>query len=90
MTWDGLRAAGLSQLNTSLTKDWKLKERFTAQFRFEIFNLLNRSQYAGVGTNLGSPSSFGKAAFTPDVGSGTSVTGSGGPREMQLGLKFLF
>ena len=90
MTWDQLRTGGFTQLNTSVTKDWKVKERLTAQFRFEIFNLFNRTQYAGVGVNLGAPSTFGKAAFTPDVGSGAAVTGSGGPRAMQLGLKLLF
>ena len=90
MTWDQLRGAGFSQVNTSVTKDWKIKERFTTEFRFEVFNLFNRTQYAGVGINLGAPSTFGKAAYTPDVGSGTSVTGSGGPRSIQLGLKILF
>jgi hypothetical protein len=90
MTWDELRGAGFTQLNTSVTKDWKFRERFTAQFRFEVFNLFNRTQYAGTGVNLGAPSTFGKAAFTPDVGSGAAVTGSGGPRAMQLGLKILF
>jgi hypothetical protein len=90
MTWDQLRGGGFTQLNTSVTKDWKFKERYTTEFRLEVFNLLNRTQYAGIGLNLGAPSTFGKAAFTPDVGSGAAVTGSGGPRSIQLGLKILF
>ena len=85
-----LRGPAFTQLNFSATKDWKFKERVTTQFRFEVFNLLNRTQYGGIGTNLGAPSSFGLARSTPDVAQGTPVTGSGGPRAIQLGLKILF
>jgi len=85
-----LRGKGNGLLNVSVTKDWKIKERLTTQFRAEIFNVLNRTQYAGPGLNLGTPSAFGQATSTPDVLSGNSVTGSGGPREAQLALKFIF
>ena len=30
----------------SISKDWKFKERFGAQFRAEFFNILNRADYA--------------------------------------------
>ena len=85
-----LRGPGFTQVNFSTTKDWKIKERFTAQFRFEVFNLFNRTQYGGIALNLGAPSTFGQSKSTPDVAQGTPVTGSGGPRAIQLGLKFLF
>jgi hypothetical protein len=85
-----LRGKGYGLLNVSVTKDWRIKERLTTQFRVEIFNVLNRTQYAGPGINLGTPSAFGQATSTPDVLSGNSVTGSGGPREAQLALKFIF
>ena len=57
MTWDGLRSQGFDQVNFSVTHDWKIKERFTTHLA-DVFNLFNRSQYAGVGTNLGSPASL--------------------------------
>jgi len=85
-----LRGPGFSQVNFSATKDWKFKERITTQFRFEVFNLFNRTQYGASNLNLGSPSSFGSAKSTPDVAQGTPVTGSGGPRAIQLGLKIVF
>ena len=85
-----IRGKGRGLLNASVTKDWTIKERLTAQFRFEVFNLLNRTQYAAQGVNLGTPSAFGQATSTPDVAQGNSVVGSGGPREMQLALKFIF
>ncbi len=85
-----LRGKGAGLWNASVTKSWKIKERLTTQFRFEIFNVLNRTQYSGVGVNLGQPSGFGLAVNTPDVSHGNSVVGSGGPREMQLALRFDF
>ena len=85
-----LRGKGFRGLNASVTKNWKFKERFNAQFRFEAFNLLNRTQYAGAGLNLGAPNTFGEATLTPDVNKSNPVVGSGGPLEMQLGLKLSF
>jgi hypothetical protein len=73
-----------------VTKDWKIKERLTTEFRVEAFNLLNRTEYGTAGLNLGAPSTFGKSQSTPDVSKGNPVVGSGGPREIQLGLKLLF
>ena len=85
-----LRGKGAGLLNASVTKSWKIKERLTTQFRFEMFNLLNRTQYSGVGVNLGAPNNLGQATSTPDVVHGNSVVGSGGPREMQMALRFEF
>ena len=90
MTYDELRGAGFRNWNLSATKDWKFKERYTVQFRAEAFNVLNRTQYGAIGTNLGGPSTFGKSTSTPDVAQGAPITGTGGPRAMQLGLKILF
>ena len=99
MTAGELRGPGVSLVDASVTKSWKIKERYTAQFRLEVFNLFNHTQYAGggpagnagaTGNNPGIPTSFGLATSTPDVANGEAVTGSGGPREMQLGLKILF
>src|SRR5262249_18070495 len=95
MTPYQLRGKGNALVNLSVTKDWKFRERYDAQFRLEIFNLFNRTQYgetagasgAPVGLNLGVPSSFGLATGTPDVINGNPVVGSGGPREMQLALR---
>lgn len=90
MGFDELRAKGERLLNLSLTKDWKIKERLTAQFRAESFNLLNRTQYATPAVNLGAPSTFGLAPSTPDVAKNNPVVGSGGPRAIQLALKLIF
>ncbi len=73
----------------SVSKIWKLKERYTAQFRFETFNLFNRTDYAGGGANPTSGlGAFGTSTSTPDTSN--AVLGSGGPRHIQFGLKLSF
>ena len=71
----------------SVTKLWKVKERYGAEFRVEFFNLLNHTDFADFGTDP-SKSSFGFASSTPD--SRNPVLGSGGPRHIQFGLKLTY
>lgn len=85
-----LHGPGEGIVNASVTKDWKIKERYSAEFRFEVFNLFNRTQYSGAGVNLGSPSTLGLATSTPDVNTGAGIFGNGGPRDIQFGLKLGF
>lgn len=90
---DAIKGAGLRLLDMSVTKDWKIKERYTAEFRMESFNLLNRTQYSPVsssGSNLGAPNTFGLSTNTPDITRGDPIQGRGGAREIQFGLKLLF
>jgi hypothetical protein len=88
-------------LDFSVTKAMKFKERLTAQFRAEFFNILNHPNISNVFGGPGGdntytdPSgdagaSFGFRPQTPDVTSSNPVLGSGGPRAMQLGLKLIF
>jgi hypothetical protein len=85
----------------SVTKMWKFKERLTAQFRAEFFNVLNHpnisNPFGGAGgdNTYTDPSGTGGSSFgfrpeTPDVTSSNPVLGSGGPRAIQLGLKLIF
>jgi hypothetical protein len=74
----------------SVLKLWKFKERYSAQFRLEFFNLFNRADFSAPGSNPSSGLSggFGYATSTPD--STNAVLGSGGPRHIQFGLKLAF
>ena len=79
----------------SVMKTFKFKERLTAQFRAEFFNVLNHPLFADVGsghlaTNDPSQGNVGLASATPDQGSGNPVLGSGSNRDIQLGLKLIF
>ena len=93
------RDSGFKNWDFSVFKDFRFTERFGAQFRFEVFNVLNHpiisNPYGGVvGYNGGSdpsiPTTFGCGCATPDVANGNALVGSGGPRVMQLGLKLNF
>jgi hypothetical protein len=72
----------------SVSKLWKFRERYSAQFRAEFFNLFNRADFAAPGLDPTKPSTFGFANATPD--SANPVLGSGGPRHIQFGLKLAF
>jgi hypothetical protein len=83
-------------VDLSIAKDWKFKERFGAQFRAEIFNLFNRTDLAlpvefKTGTDPSAGGTFGCGCTTPDAtGFTNSVLGSGASRSIQLGLKLTF
>jgi hypothetical protein len=79
----------------SVQKDFKIKERFSAQFRAEIFNVLNHPLFGQVDAghltqNDPSNGTLGLAFETPDAASGNPVLGSGSARDVQLGLKLIF
>jgi hypothetical protein len=79
----------------SVTKDFKIKERFTAQFRGELFNVLNHPLFGQVDSghlanNDPSAGVLGVANETPDQAAGNPVLGSGANRDVQLGLKLIF
>ncbi|HUR37652.1 MAG TPA: hypothetical protein VM009_07530, partial [Terriglobales bacterium] len=78
----------------SLVKHWRLTERVNAQLRAEFFNVLNHPNFANPAilftNDLSFPGSFGQVFATPDVAGANPVIGTGGPRNIQLGLKFRF
>lgn len=88
------RDTGFRNVDFSVFKNWKFKERLTAQFRAEFFNIFNHPEFANPAVaGFGDPSapgSFGCGCATPDVAAGNPVLGSGSNRAMQLGLKLLF
>jgi len=90
---DLFRGIGLKLLDMSLTKDIKFSERFGGQFRFEVFNILNKTQYTpSVNGNPASRSNplLGSSRTTPDVQISNPEVGSGAARSIQLGFKFQF
>ena len=85
---DVLRDRPFRETDLSVTKSWKFRERLTAQFRGEFFNIFNTVEYATPSANLSAPATFGRSASTPNTFS--LIFGSGGPRTVQLGLKLIF
>ena len=96
-TQNMFRDAGFKNWDLSVTKQFKFKERFGAEFRVEFFNVLNHPIFSnpsgGPGGAIADPSAgapFGFSGLTPDTYSSNPQLGSGGSRAMQLGLKLSF
>jgi hypothetical protein len=85
------RADSFHNWDVSVFKNFKFKERFSAQFRGEFFNVLNLPNfYRTAGTPSSSGTTIGARTTTPDVGSTNPTLGTGGARAIELGLKFIF
>ena len=78
----------------SLVKTFKATEQVSVQFRAEFFNILNHPTFANpailFNNDLGFLDTFGLSSATPDVAGANPVIGSGGPRNIQFGLKVRF
>jgi hypothetical protein len=75
---------GFNNTDFSITKNFRLGERLSSQFRAEFFDLFNHA-------NLGQP---GNVVGTPDFGRITrtrfSTGESGSSRQVQLAVKLVF
>jgi hypothetical protein len=88
------RGPRLDNWDFSLVKTTKINERVSVQFRAEFFNILNHPHFVNP-TPLGNidpsvPDTFGFSGATPDVAGANPVIGTGGPRNVQFGLKIRY
>ena len=88
---------GFRNFDFSLAKNFHFGETMRLQGRVEFFNILNHPNFAnpyggqnGFGLNDPSVRPFGCGCATPDIAAANPAVGSGGPRSVQLGLKFTF
>jgi len=94
------RDSGFKNLDFSVFKNFTFKERYSAQFRLELFNVFNHPLFAnpygasagtsGGQNDPGNPGQFGGTPGTPDVNAGNPLVGSGASRDLQIGLKIAF
>ncbi len=91
-------------MDFSLAKTTALRENLRMQLRFDFFNVFNHPNFSnpllpafGVDFLNGSlPDANGRGigsipiTATPDVGSGNPYLGGGGPRNLQIALRFTF
>jgi hypothetical protein len=96
---NALRGFGAAQWDFALHREFALKEALRLQFRAEMFNLLNHPNFADPIGDLANPA-FGESIHTLNEGlNGGSRAGTGGfnqlyqiggPRSIQLALRFQF
>jgi len=80
-TLPDVRGPGINNFDMSLVKGFPIRERLKAQFRFEFFNLWNRTEFANPGTSQG----------TAQFGVISGISNSANPaRHVQLALKIVF
>jgi hypothetical protein len=86
------RGPRFTNWDMSLSKVWKLNERFRLQLRGEVFNILNHANFDvfTMNTDLSVPSTVGTVVYTPDVAAANPVIGSGGSRHIQLAGKIIW
>ncbi len=79
---------GFHEWDFSLSKKWTIHERFGIQATMSAFNFLNVRSYARTSTTVNNPGRFGLSGGQPN--DGNPVNGTGGAREILLGLKFSY
>ncbi len=93
------RDNGFKNWDLSVFKTFTFKERYSAQFRVELFNVLNHPTISNpnganngghTGDDPSGTNTFGCGCGTPDFVTGNPFIGSGSSRQMQLGLKLQF
>jgi Carboxypeptidase regulatory-like domain len=85
---DAYYGPGFGSVDFSVFKKTPITERISTEFRVEIFNLFNRTNWANPNVTLSS-SSFGQLTNTFQ-GSSAPGLGFGEPRNTQLALKIVF
>jgi carboxypeptidase family protein/TonB-dependent receptor-like protein len=78
-----LTGPGLADVDMSLFKNTGITEKTNLQFRAEVFNILNRSNFGPPNTTV-----FSSGAVSPSAGLITTTATF--PRQIQLGLKLIF
>ena len=94
-----IRGKPIHNVDFSINKNWRFKEKYGLQFRAEMFNAFNHTNFVGFNNNL----QFDGVQFTslnpnvlnpnfgkPNNGSFGQLTAAQNPREIQFGLKFTF
>ncbi len=79
-----LTAPGLQDVDVALSKDTRVKERVSLQFRAESFNIMNHPNF-GQPVNSLTAATFGQITQTR-----TTRGDLGSSRQIQLGLKLIF
>jgi hypothetical protein len=83
---NAFRGPALWQIDTALQRRVTIREHLALELRGECFNLFNRAQFGNPLADISAPSTFGQITSLVN----TTPTGSGTPRQFEIGAKLLF
>jgi hypothetical protein len=86
---DILRGPGVFNLNASLFRNFRMKERYILQFRAEAFNLTNTPQFGQPGATVTSATFNGDGSIK-SLNGYTQITSASNERQLRFALKFFF
>lgn len=81
-----VRAPGLYQIDSGISKRTRIGERVLVEFGAQVFNLMNHPQLAAPAANISSTANFGRITAPANA----SPVGAGTPRQFQLLLRSSF
>ena len=88
---DSIYGPNYWNLDFSVTKNTRLREKLNLQLRAEFFNIFNHPNFAlPNGSITPGQGPAGQISQTPDVAQGNPGLGGGGPRVIQVGAKLNF
>jgi hypothetical protein len=89
---NAVRGPGLFMFNLSLSRSFKVKERYTLQIRADAFNIMNHTNFVGGFAPAGQPAgaTYGTLSNTLNSSNFGQVTGAYDPRILQFAMKFAF
>jgi hypothetical protein len=86
-----IRGPGSKNFDFSVVKNWRMYDRYSLQFRAEMFNAFNHPNFNSLDTGLSLDNVAGSENFGQPLNSNFGrITATRGPREIQFGLKFNF
>lgn len=92
--FDSVRGPGLQDVDFSLIKQVKIGDRNSFEFRADAFNILNHPNFTNPSASYGGSTGSGITPGTTSVITSTVnsavPTATGGPRQLQLGLRYAF
>ncbi|HEX4811083.1 MAG TPA: hypothetical protein VH325_19240 [Bryobacteraceae bacterium] len=89
---NALRGPGFFDFDVSLSRSFKMTERYSLQMRADAFNILNHTNFVGAFAPAGQEAgaSYGTASTTLSSSNFGQLTGAYDPRILQFAMKLIF